>query len=391
MPSVHAKVYTLETSNSKSLPRWILNLLLVFAGCAFAGLLLLLLLTVFPQYRPGYVTFTVSQGDIFFHQAKWVAPPNNPDEILATYPISWDAEGFRIPARQAEQYPILVIGDSFTEAPNAARPWPDVLAEAAGIPVRNLAYRGFGPVDEAEMLRLYGTNSGAETVVIGYFEGNDLSDALTASQRGVVLPKDVEDRRLIATNMDEITERDIRYPMQVTLNGVQQDIAFFEPYAWILNAGRDALRRSSNLQVTMQAYNEMQAAMPDACMIVAYFPTKPHIYLPYLDAEDRPVLMNKVERFEANEGAPLVNSLHLETTFEDLLNRADNQRDVIQEAMEEAGFVFFDLTPVLAEAAAQGEMLYYVYDTHWNQAGHNLVGTAIADFLRSDPCNQVTS
>jgi hypothetical protein len=371
----------------------VLNLTLVFAGCLFAGLLLLLLLTIFPQHRPGYVTFTVSQGDIFLNYASWIAPPENPDEIIATYPISWDEEGFRVPAVQADYYPILAIGDSYTEAPNAPRPWPDVLAETSGIPVRNLAYRGFGPVDEAEIMRLNGTKSGAETVVIGYFEGNDLSNAVSALENGIVLPKDVDAaaRALTAINMAEIRERDIRYPMQVTLNGVRQEIVFLEPYAWILNTGREAYRRSSNFQATMQAYAEMRAALPDACMIVAYFPTKEHIYLPYLDAEDRSILMNKAERFEANEGEKLQNLPDTETTFDNLLNRLDNQRDVIREAMEEKGFVFFDLTPMLAKEAAQGEMLYYLYDTHWNQAGHDLVGSALADFISTEPCNQTTS
>ncbi len=378
-----------ETQSTKSLPRWVLNLSLVVVGCLFAGGLLLLLLAIFPQYRPGYVTFTVSQGDIFLNYASWIAPPTNPDEIIATYPINWDADGFRVPAVQADHYPIIAIGDSYTEAPNAARPWPDVLAEASGIAVRNLAYRGFGPVDEAEMIRLYGPDSGADTVVVGYFEGNDLSNAVTALERGVTLPKNVNaaERALTAINMAEIKERDIRYPMQVTLNGVQQDIVFLEPYAWILNTGREAYRRSVNFQATMQAYRDMKAALPDACMVVAYFPTKEHIYLPFLDAEDRPILMQKTERFEANEGEKLVNVHDPETTFDDLLNRLNNQRDVIQEAVEAEGFVFFDLTPVLSESAEQGEMLYYLYDTHWNQAGHDLVGAAVADFLSTSPCN----
>ena len=350
--------------------------------------MILLLLTIFPQYRPGYVTFTISQGDIFLDYASWIAPPANPDEILAVYPIGWDEDGFRIPERQAEVYPILTIGDSFTEAPNVARPWPDVLAVNVGTPVRNLAYRGFGPVDEAEMLKLYGPQSDAETVVIGYFEGNDLSDALTVADRGVVLPRDVkvEQRRLKATNMDAIAERDIRYPMQVNLNGSVHDIVFFEPYAWFLNVGREAYRRSSNFQTTMQAYREMRETLPDSCMVVVYFPTKPHIYLPYLDPEDRPTLMNKAERFTVGDGGRLVNAPDTETTFEDLLNRLDNQRDVLREAMQEAGFVFFDLTPVLSAAAAEGQILYYTYDTHWNQEGHDLVGAAIADFLKTNPC-----
>ena len=35
-------------------------------------------------------------------------------------------------------------------------------------------------------------------------------------------------------------------------------------------------------------------------------------------------------------------------------------------------------------AAENGEMLYPSYDTHWNQAGHELVGTEISTFIEQN-------
>lgn len=356
-------------------------------GVGFAGGLILIFFTLFPQFQPGYTVFTVSMGDIFFNQAQWVKPPENPNEILATYWIGWDENGFRIPARQSETYPILALGDSFTEAPNVARPWTDVLAANRNQAVQNMAYRGFGPAEYVRVLERLAARSEVETVIIGFFEGNDLSNALSSRDTPVDMPWEIlaEDRRIIQTDVAGNTEE--RYPMQATMNGSDHDIAFFEPYAWVLNANRSDYRRSLNLALTMQSFNAVRTTLPDACVIIAYFPAKPHIYLPYLKPEDQAILMQKAERFNAVQDEPLRLTPVPDMPFDDLLKNLPNLRDAVKAEVEAARFPFFDLTPVLEAAAAEGQMLYYTYDTHWNQAGHDLVGEAIADFLATTPCS----
>jgi hypothetical protein len=47
--------------------------------------------------------------------------------------------------------------------------------------------------------------------------------------------------------------------------------------------------------------------------------------------------------------------------------------------------LFIDLLPAFEEAVARGDLLYYPYDTHWNQAGHNLAAQVIAEALRGEP------
>ncbi|MBC8099299.1 MAG: hypothetical protein H7Y11_07630 [Armatimonadetes bacterium] len=371
-------------------PRWLLNAALMLFGTLTAVILLFGMFALFPQLRPGITLFTVAQGDIFYHQAAWITPPTNPQTVLAMYYIGWDEDGFRIPAWQAESYPILAVGDSFTEAPNVGRPWTDVLATIAQQPVRNLAYRGFGPIEEAQALLQYGTDTGAQTVVIGFFEGNDLGNAVTSQDTPGKMPADLttQDRAVIATDLGSITERDERYPMTVTLNGVGQPMAFFEAYVWALNASVTDFTQSRDMQLTLDAYTTMRAAVPEACTVVAYFPTSAHIYLPYLAADDQAILLQKTERRQSEPGKRLKNMPAPEQTFSELLANLPNQRDAVQAQMTAAGFAFFDLTPVLHTAAARGELLYYTYDTHWNQAGHDVVGAAIAEYLATDPCGQ---
>ncbi|MFN8373969.1 MAG: hypothetical protein U0694_13965 [Anaerolineae bacterium] len=92
----------------------------------FALLLVGGVLLAFPQPRfdPRFqlVRFTVGIGDMFITRQGQIAPPENPYEVLSEHRLGYDDEGFRIPARSADTYDIVALGDSYTEAANAARP-----------------------------------------------------------------------------------------------------------------------------------------------------------------------------------------------------------------------------------------------------------------------------
>lgn len=377
------------TDSSKNRPTWLPKVIAGLFGIGMALGMIALLLAIFPRFNPNNITFTVGMGDILFYQTAWMPPLDNKDEVLSVHPIAWDSEGFRVARRTADFYPIVALGDSFTESANAAAPWPDVLAEALNTPVRNLGFRGFGPLDEVEAFKRYAADGGAQTIVVGFFEGNDMSNAVTFQKRGFIPPSDTEDFNLIQVDDTNVTERDIRYPMQVDLNGTLHDIVFLEGYVWQLNGLYSAYERSLNLDLIAQSWQELRAAAPQACIVIAYFPDKSHIYLPFLTAEDRLTLMQKVTRTGAGEGRALSSRDPNEEDrlFDTLLSRLGNQRDAVAARAAAEGFPFFDTTPILRDAASQGEMLYYTYDTHWNQDGHNRVGTALAEYLRVNPCD----
>ncbi|NOG49495.1 MAG: SGNH/GDSL hydrolase family protein [Chloroflexi bacterium] len=215
--------------------------------------------------------------------------------------LEWDADGFRIPHRTADRYPIVALGDSFTEAANVGKPWPDVLADTLDRPVRNLGFRGFGPREERQAFDRFGDAAAVDIVVIGFFEGNDLSNAVTSRGRAFQPPSEVTDRSMIPTDVSTIAERDERYPMQVELSGGSEDIAFLEGYVWANTGTVETYAESVNLDLTARSWRQIAKQAPDACIVLAYFPVKSHVYLPYLSEAGRARLIEKAELTVLND------------------------------------------------------------------------------------------
>lgn len=367
---------------------WLLNGVLALMGVGMAGGMVALTLALFPALRPDTITFTVAMGDIFYNHPEWVARPDNPNEVLSVHRLAWDADGFRVPAWQADHYPVIVLGDSFTEAANVGMPWPDVLAREISQPVRNLAFRGYGPVEQAAILDLYGASAGADVVILGFFEGNDLSNAISADPDNIPLPSDVTEFQIIATDPNTVQVTEERYPMPVLIGGQTHDIAFFEWYVWNLNGEPETYAESMALEISAEYWRQMRDRVPSACFVIAYFPSKPHVYVPYLTEPARTSLMSKAFELRLTRDRQFRNEPQPGQDFSLLVNRLGNLRDAVQAQAVAEGIPFFDVTPLLQEAAHNGAMLYYTYDTHWNQAGHDLVGRAIAEYLQTNPCGR---
>jgi hypothetical protein len=47
------------------------------------------------------------------------------------------------------------------------------------------------------------------------------------------------------------------------------------------------------------------------------------------------------------------------------------------------GIAYLNLTEALKAHAAQGELVYFPDDGHWNAHGHEIVATTIAHFIKS--------
>jgi hypothetical protein len=347
----------------------------------------------------GTITFTAGMGDLFLHRKGLIAPPPDPYLVLSEHRLAWDADGFRLPALASPDntYEIVALGDSFTEAANAARPWPDVLAAETGKRVRNLGFRGYGPVEEGRVLRDYGLKSKPRLVILGYFEGNDLNDVvsvrwrdpsvLPALARAEFAPYDPKNPIWASENAGPFP-----YPIHLDLNGTRHEMAFLDDYLSWLNADPATYTQSDNLNALGVAIDDIVATLKAApvptCLLMAYFPEKTHIYLPYVVPEDRAGVASTVEFRSLERPGSLIIGGRTGSSYEDIVGRLGNQRDAVAALVAARGMSFLDLTPAFAAAAARGEVLYYTYDTHWNQAGHDLAGRTIAAYLstRPDPC-----
>jgi hypothetical protein len=375
------------TSKTK-LKRWQANLLLIGFGLIMALIVVGGVRLILPQlFESGQlVRFTVGIGDMFITRHGMIAPPDDPFEILSEHRIAYDADGFRVPARTADVYEVIALGDSYTEAANTARPWSDVLAAESGLTVRNLGFRGYGPVQELRVLQEYGMSDNPRLIVVGYFEGNDLSNVVNNTEfiqpniaRAEFPPFDPTQEVWRTGNPPPY-----QLPVNLDINGMMTPMALLDDYLSWLNVASEDYAQSGNMRALEATWREMQSTAGDACVVIAYFPTAPHIYLPYLAEADRERFMATVHSMGIS--APNENLLDSGTiTYEESLARLNNQRDAIAALAAELNIPFIDLVPAFEESAAQGNILYYAYDTHWNQAGHDLAGQVIADYLAQHP------
>jgi hypothetical protein len=387
-------------SKRKIIGEWITRLGLMGVGFSLAVMIILLVAPYliregnsrYANIDLGEVEYTVGAGDLFIVQPSSIAPPNNPYEVLSRHQLGWDEDGFRIPAQPADTYTIVALGDSYTEATNVALPWSDVVARELNTPVRNLGFRGFGPQEEAIVFEEYGIAENPEIVIIGFFGGNDVSNAGSFAGRedSFSLPSLIEDLTVRFDTSDkpwESTNTEFQYPVTLQFNDTQIPMAFFNSYTSWLNITADDLRQSKNLEEIIQSWQQIQAvANPETCIVLAFLPSKAQIYLPFVVPEHQSRIVDSMVQRAIDEPGQTISRHDVSPTWDELMSRLDNVRTVIAETAIANGLRFVDVSPAFETAAANGEVLYYTYDTHWNQAGHNLAGAVIADFLEAGGC-----
>lgn len=370
---------------------WALRALLVVIGVGVAVLIALPFLPdILKHNRQDYINidlgtveYTVGDGDIFAAQYGSVAPPSNPHEVLSRHELAWDADGFRVPALPADRYRIITLGDSYTEAAGVARPWSDELATLRDEPVRNMGYRGYSPQDYVTVMREYGVQEQPEIVIVGFFGGNDIHYAEDETN-GFVLPEIARAAmsRLSPTAEPWNSQRErYQYPVYLTLGEARMPVAFINSYVTWLNLSQADLRQSQNLAAVTQAWQEIIAlAGDDACVVLTYFPSKPQIYLPYIQDQDR-VRITDGQTDVVLQADGTLGYGSAEPTFDQLLERRHHSATVLAEVAAQENWHFFDLSPAFTRAADEGQLLWLAYDSHWNQAGHDLAAATINAYI----------
>lgn len=369
-------------------------------GIVFGGVLIVLLMRLLPGFEPGgqRFIFTDYDGDTFRHQPGMVRPPAE-NRLLEDVTRYDDADGFRRPAWVADEYPIIALGDSFTDGGQV--PWTDVLAQAVNTPVRNLGWSGFGPLEYAEVMRQYGT--GEHTwVLVMFFEGNDLSNiqtsAAAAAASGTIqlnLTRTISAPITDVRGLDQYSDIQLDptdnylYPLtHFRPDGTTYALAYISDYLWWLNGSRLTYRQAANIAHLQTALSDIQAHAGDACVALVYAPTKEHIYLRHADPDgNRKFVLENAHELRPGADGWLTFSDRQPITWDILEPRLAHQREVVQQVTEAAGLQFIDLTPALADAAAAGTLTYYPYDSHWNLTGHQLAGETVAAYLREHPCD----
>jgi hypothetical protein len=368
-----------------------IKLALIGGGIGFALILLLSgFIVVFGDARlmlaylyDDVIVYRAGMGDILYWQGEFIAPLKNPDEILSVHRLQLDELGFRMPAQTAEEYQVVALGDSFTEGANVAAPWPDVFAQASGLTTRNLGFRGYGPVQYAYTMENFGEDNNPEVVIVGFFGGNDLATS------GLDLPNPVlpTEERLSDQPLNSDLRRNAeagasyRYPVYLQ-NG--EPIAFLSTYISWMNLTEETLVQSVNYEVIGESLSRIHAAAPNACLIFAYFPSKAEVYLPYVQEQYYPQIIAGQQHVLIDSDGTLLILDDPSISIEKLLENRHSTPNALAGLAQENGFAFINLWEGFDEEAANREILYYTYDTHWNEAGQTLAGELLANFVEAN-------
>ena len=397
----------MKSSSGSLLKSLFKSIALVIFGCLLAFGLATLLLMTMPRLVFGateysqrispsqtlQIDFKPADGDLFAAMPNSIRPPAD-NTSLAQFTIRWDADGFRAPAQTYPDYPIAVFGDSFTEGFNVAMPYADVLAAALGRGVYNYGYRAYGPTEVAAAAQQFAPSPEREWVLYGYFSGNDLGDTVRppkvdTSTVGGVWQALFDRLNPPLTDPYRLPPHDqYDFPKPVIIGSRYYDLAFLWYYWWwqrVPDAEQGAFLESVNVRTLSDALDRIAASAPEACKALIFIPTKEQLYYPYIYETERQWILGAANTLVLDEAGAIriIPEPMREDEEVDFIDSLYGQHALIQALLErKPDWAFIDLLPALEDAAGRGELLYYAYDTHWNQAGHQLAGEVIAQALQ---------
>jgi hypothetical protein len=287
------------------------------------------------------------------------------------FALRYDQNGFRND-RDLERADVAVIGDSFVECGLVAQPrlFTTLLQSDLGAVVANLGVGGYAPQQELIVLRRFALPLAPRLVVWVVFDGNDVMDV-----------RRFDSMKQEAGKTEEVHHGFWRRSLSENLLRLVRAATKPRP-----NEDSPAARRSRGI---------LQAPGRNAGAAI-YFPYVAHP----LSAEDEACVseLNGILAQAAQEcaraGARLLVALAPEKfrVYRDLC-RFDPDSDCLGWSLSAfparlapgggaSGVEFLDLTAALTDAARAGELVYYVDDGHWNEAGNAIAAVEIARAIR---------
>jgi hypothetical protein len=165
---------------------------------------------------------------------------------------------------------------------------------------------------------------------VAFFEGNDLSDVMTASSREFTLP-DIARRTFAPYDPNNPIWKSnntgpFPLPIRFQINGETHQMAFLDSYLSWLNAEREVFASSENMAKMGQVWNDMASAAGDnTCLAIACLQFAAHLCVHRADDRHRMMLQS--------DDAWIAGSAIRENNASIRFNwpwRCDSQRDAVR-------------------------------------------------------------
>lgn len=295
-------------------------------------------------------------------------------ETHRRYPVDvrYDRHGFRN-REDRDTADIVMIGDSFVEGSIVS--YEDIgstrLEKSLQVPVLNLGQIGYGPQQQAAVLRRFGLPARPRVVVWMLFEGNDLTHDFRRYQqtvadwkRSTAREHGLWRRSLTRNSLAVLSRWTTKVEIDRTLaqhrggrlsvpSAAGDDTMYF---AYELHGLTDQDWQNVQAALAVIAESRNRAVEAGARFLLVFAPVKFRVY-------------HDLCRFTP-ETDPA------RWTVNDLPER-------IAVWAQEHDLPFLDLTPALRMGAASGRLVYFPDDGHWNAEGHAVAAEQMAQWLRT--------
>jgi lysophospholipase L1-like esterase len=247
--------------------------------------------------------------------------------VLHRFAVETDAEGFSNRTVRGK-IDIAALGDSFTEGwvIPAAQAWPAQLEKLTDLSVQNYGVPAFGPQQELYALQDFAIKHRPHVVVLAFFAGNDLADAVAFDrwERGrrrrgddraeeeltggkiaesfrnyetlylwsagtaaaQLLSQHQRAPRVAETTLGDAAKSEQSYfeegMFHIAVRGRTFDFAWIPPYLFQLSTPRSQLEQSSGWKLTRKALLDLNSACAQdgARFVLMFVPSKAEVYWP---------------------------------------------------------------------------------------------------------------
>ncbi len=294
----------------------------------------------------------------------------------------------------ADQYDVVIVGDSFVEGSEISdeHTLPVSFAAKSGVSTYNLGVSGYAPHHCLAALKERGLKLDPQWVFYVPYEGNDFNNAKISTKRPSRWLRFFKRSPLISA-LDELMTRSLE-PL-----GAKRHLECLEVLDWLplrVPPGsdgnyyrfppsiledhyvtRDEFEDGQHWQRTRHNLDEMRKLCAEAGVEfgIVYIPTNAHVVLPPVWDSLPP---DKVRTFVGLRGKHQLPEAH--EFMANLRSALDMKEEVTRQWCNQVGVPFISLTEPLRDAVLAGRQTYLTYNDHWSPIGHDVAAYVLWAF-----------
>jgi hypothetical protein len=333
-----------------------------------------------------------SDADAFYWRPDLIRPvPASDDRLEARVSYETDEYGFRNPAPVSPRLDAVVLGRSISLAGHLAEPWPALLARRLDWQVFNLSQPGSGIQVKELLLERFGLPRRPHWIIVEVVPSIDiLGDHSIPASVG---------RELFVPVVQQLVRRQMAaapihagqaiYPLSIDLPKREVELTCCLHYLDFFSLDQGTLERSLDWANYRRELLDIVGAAraSGACVALLNVPTKPDVYFPLvLYPEQLEPSLREYIPLKPNSGGWIEQDPGGEMSVDSVRQNALVGRDLVESFARENDLVWIDPNDAIIQSVLDGQDPFMVYDSHWNQLGHEIVAETVIESLQQATC-----